>query len=411
MYSRLAFIICRHRLETHSALKAAISYYVKKSITVDIYIDNFTNDSSIDLGRGQLYNYNINPINSRFVEKALYYVYRIVLEIDRRYKVTRFCTKKKTQRLLTLLINPSIYLFGKKFSQIRFKNYDYYIFADAYSFVPFYLNVINYAPQKAIYWNLELLDDMPFYFIKNIMSDNIKLFYSRIIQDEDRERSFNKVMGLNVKFDKIPVSILPHEKKYNKNYFKINYGIENKFILLYSGYICSWAGLVEFVKEFRKINKGYLLVIQGRTEGTGDYLDQLMEASSGAENILILPGYLDDHEHNFMIASSDAGLAIYLNQNDNDNFKYIANSSMKIATYLSHGIPVITNNLPSLKSLAAKNKGIISLDSYSGIEFILGRIKANKNKYYDISITNFNKYYNVETYIKNLYSKLGYNNQ
>ena len=408
MFYKVAFIICQHRLETHSVLKTTIQYFINHTIDVDIYIDKLISNVDFKINGSHIYNFKVQFPRKKYVKKIFNKIKKIFIILDQRYNVTAYGRNTYLLKLFTFLLTPSIYMYSKRLKKYLKCSYDYYIVADAYSFLPLYLCIDINEIYKVIYWNLELLDDMPFFFIKNLIKQNIDLFYFSMIQDKERENSFNSLLGTKCNFKKVPVSLIPHKRDSKRDYFEMKLGIKNKFILLYSGYICSWAGLLEVVEVFKKIGEDFVFIIQGRTEGTESYLNQLYYKIQSMNNVFLLPHYLTDKEHNYMVASADAGLAIYLDKYQNDNFKYISNASMKIATYLSHGLPVITNKLESLQKLSAKSKCVFCLNKFSELEDTLKYIKINNAELKERSINYFDSYYNFEILFKKIYSTLGY---
>ena len=407
MFNKIGFIMCQHSIETNPVLKSAIEYFVNQGINVDVYVENLLMNRNFQIEGGNLYNFDIQFHRKKIFKKILYKFRNIFLKLDHKFGFSISGNRSFPLRLLTLIFVPNIFIFGKKLKRYL-TNYDYYIVADAFSLLPLYLNMKRNALRKVIYWNLELTDDMDLFFIKDVLKKNLDLFYLSIIQDEEREKSFNQFLGLHHKFLKVPVTIIPPSRKIQRDFFEKNYGIKNKFIVLYSGYICLWAGLLEVSDAFMDIHDDFILVIQGRTEGTESYLNLLQNKIKSQSNILLLPQYFDDEEHNHLIASADAGLALYLYHEHNDNFNLISNSSGKIATYLGHGLPVITNNLKSLQELSDKSGCTFCLSSFSELGSKLKYIKNNKDKISERCLDYFNSNYNFNVFFEKVYTSLGY---
>ncbi len=407
MVKRIAFVVCQHSIESNPVLISAVRCFVKNGIHVDIYLENLLENKEFRIDGATIFNFDIQFHRGKIFKKIFRRVNDIFVRLDNKFQFGSSGKKKFILQLLVLAFKPNIFVFGKKLKSYL-NNYDYYIVADAFSFLPFYLNCKKDELGKVIYWSLELSDDMKRSFIKEVITRNLSLFRLSIIQDEYREKSLNRFLGLNHEFLKVPVSSIPPDRSVKRDFFQKKYGIEDKFILLYSGTICSWAGLLEVSEVFKEVDDGFLLFIQGRTQGDISYLNQLKAIIKDENNIMLVPRYFDDEEHNWMLGSADAGLAFYLHDGQNDNFNFISNSSGKIAKYLGSGLPVITNNIGGVDEFAEGTESLFCLRSISELKDTLKTIRDNKDQIRDNCIECFNAKYNFNIFFHDIYSLMGY---
>ena len=175
-----------------------------------------------------------------------------------------------------------------------------------------------------------------------------------IIQDEERAGILledNRVEDQEVII--LPVSARGAAYRKKSNYLREKLGIpEDKKIVLYAGCISEWAMCVELAEASTKWNDEFVLVLHGPRHEK-DYLKRLMPYTEGGRVKLSLD-WVPYGELDALISSGDVGIALY--RGDVLNNRLIGAASSKFAQYLKCGLPIITNNYPSIRTVINKYK-------------------------------------------------------
>ena len=122
------------------------------------------------------------------------------------------------------------------------------------------------------------------------------------------------------------------------------------------------------------------------------------------DNIIISEGFLPQNEIEDLIASSSVGLAFYGSWSENE--KRIIFSSEKVARYLSHGIPIITNTLGNASTLFTEIPCGIAIEAISHIGSALQEIEVDYDQFSSNASLAFERYYNFDTNFQKIYPEL-----
>lgn len=122
------------------------------------------------------------------------------------------------------------------------------------------------------------------------------------------------------------------------------------------------------------------------------------------ENIIVSEGVLSRNGIENLIVSSSVGLAFYGSWSENE--KRIIFSSEKVARYLSHGIPIITNTLGNANVLFNEIPCGIAIENISHIGSALQEIEANYDQFSSNAFLAFERYYNFDTNFQKIYPEL-----
>ncbi len=200
-----------------------------------------------------------------------------------------------------------------------------------------------------------------------------------IIQDESRAAVLSADSG--VALDRI--TVLPNatdgqavvrRSDYLRKRFSIAEGLR---VLLYAGSIAPWAMVKELVAAARDLPNDWVLVVHcGRPpiEQDAVYWEAVRAASPQGRALFSmtpLPARLFDD----LVASADAGVAMYVS--DDPNLNTMGLSSGKVAQYLKFGLPVIVNGVDGLKTLVDVYGCGAVVKSVSDLGEAVARIEAN----------------------------------
>lgn len=204
-----------------------------------------------------------------------------------------------------------------------------------------------------LYYSLELyIEDHPeiemYYHLRDAEKKYHQLSSATIIQDRPRADVLLKSNGVertNVIY--FPISargnMIKEKSSYLHHKFNIN---DNKKILLYFGSIYE----VRFVSQLLEMAKGLdddmVLVLHGW--GPKKYLDHLQSIADKDKVIFSLDLVAEDEIVN-IISSAHIGIALYRTTNSNE--RLVAFSSVKLAYYTQCGVPVITFDTESSRTL------------------------------------------------------------
>jgi hypothetical protein len=230
--------------------------------------------------------------------------------------------------------------------------------------------------------------------INFIFKNNISNVDLITIQDSDRKKYFLEKIKTKVPIEILPVGIDGDTNKIKSDYLRKKFQIENdKFIILYSGSITSWACVHEIIKTAIDWANDKSLVINGWISNL-EYYEKLKEVSKLSKNIYINTEPVKWEDLDNLVASADIGLAIY---RDSDlNCQAISSSSNKLAVYSKSGIPVIINDTFSTKAMFEKHKWGESVGDIVEIEEKINCILEDIESYKRNAFNAFNAYYNLK---------------
>ncbi|MDH4226852.1 MAG: glycosyltransferase [Deltaproteobacteria bacterium] len=209
-----------------------------------------------------------------------------------------------------------------------------------------------------VYYNMELgmLDDDRKTVDLKILEDIEKKLNRgaafTIIQDMDRARILYERSGIaKESIYIVPVSAIgaPHVERSDWLRVKLNIPQGNK-IILYAGYIADWALCEEIIRAARQWPSDWTLVLHSNGGIDKEYMAKI-EKNIG-ENIKISQTPVQYKDLAALLSSADIGIALY--RNLSSNFMLIGSASGKLAHYLKSGLPVITNNYPSIRTVIEK---------------------------------------------------------
>lgn len=196
------------------------------------------------------------------------------------------------------------------------------------------LDTIGFEIGKTIFISLEGPDFLKD-FDRSFASRLINACAFSIVQSPERGIMVQDFLQTDIDFEYLPVSLRPKPIRQKQVPIRI----------VYSGYIVSWACLIEFLDCLNKlgVNNECELVLQGHAMGSETYLNEVKEWVKSMPNVKVDESYYKEERYHSMLAFFDLGLALYNNPSDSGNFENLIFSSGKIAAYLWNGLGVLTN--------------------------------------------------------------------
>lgn len=245
-----------------------------------------------------------------------------------------------------------------------------------------------------IYYSLEILDQEDFgygLFLGTIYKKSLVCMENAaavIIQDRSRAEFLSRFIQIK-KYIFLPVSV----KKSNIRAVR-----EEKICLVF--------GNNHFLQEedivllSRSIPKNWKILFHN----TNLSLEKKVIAKHDLRNIIISESVLSQNEIEDLIASSFVGLAFYGSWSENE--KRIIFSSEKVARYLSHGIPIITNTFGNANVLFSEILCGIAVENIMHIPNAIKKIEENYDKFSSNAFLAFERYYNFDTNFQKIYPEL-----
>jgi len=235
-----------------------------------------------------------------------------------------------------------------------------------------------------------------FYLLKKLEKKYHMDADATIIQDEERK---NVLYGENC-INEIPEYYMPislkgelrYEKgKYFHNLFNIEPSVK---IVLQYGSITDERFSKEIAMVANEFPEGYVMVMHGRsnTEYNNSLMSLIKTGKLFISTKLVDPDYISE-----IISSAHIGLSFY--RTDDPNSALSGLSSHKLAHYTQCGLPVISNNYPSIRRLIDETKYGICVNSIKEIPHAVHAIDANYKKYSEASYKAYSDYYSIDNYI------------
>lgn len=241
-----------------------------------------------------------------------------------------------------------------------------------------------------IYYSLELFDvDHPFYeawrpayrVLKSLERKYHQYTESTIIQDQERAKllmQYNHISDFRTFF--VPVGIIGAPIKTKSKFLHHFLGISSdKRIILQTGNITPRRKSLELARQACYLPDNWVMVLHGFMK---DEVAQELEyiRQNGSNGKLYVSGNsVEFNQLNQLTASADIGLTFYCDDYLNDYL--IGHSSENLARYLQCGLPVISIDHPSLKTVIEQYQSGICIKNIENLPEAVITIEQNYQKY------------------------------
>jgi len=183
-----------------------------------------------------------------------------------------------------------------------------------------------------------------------------------IVQDKERAKLLCKESNIDPnKVLLLPFGGRPIPQPKKNLHLREKFGISgNKKIGLMMGTLAYHTGFLKIIESLKAWPQDWVFVLHGRYGIKGDlyrYLDQF----TSYQNLYLSHESLEKQSDlEILLGSADLGIALYdatyQSEYDGKNIKYIGMASGKIATYLQHGVPVMTNEIGILSEYVKRHQ-------------------------------------------------------
>jgi glycosyltransferase involved in cell wall biosynthesis len=262
------------------------------------------------------------------------------------------------------------------------------------------LNQTGFQEIPLIYYNLELLQYSSSLNLNQRLMKNLEIVCSQkcvftVIPDINRGKVFARENSIpENKLRYLPVSLTGQPVLVKGRYFRDLFNIpESKHIVLYAGNIREWAMCLEIVKFVMEWPKDCVLVMHTwKSDSKDDKYFQKIKNIAEPSRVYFSTCPVPYEKLAEVLSSADVGLALY--RPIDANFSETGSSSNKLAQYSQVGLPVISNNIQSIRSVFDRFGNGVCVDHPEKISEALEIIYLNYDKYRDGAFETYKNHYN-----------------
>jgi len=233
-----------------------------------------------------------------------------------------------------------------------------------------------------------------------------------VIQDNQRAYLIKKENHLEAsQFVYLPVSPPSSDRPQRTNYLRDKFNIpKTKRIVLHTGSFEEWNCANEIIYSLPYMPENVVLVIH--TISIPKRTDKVMAIVRGQKDNLILSTTpLENQVYEKMVSSADIGLAFYKqtppNRFHQKNIEHIGLSSGKFASYVKHGLPVITlSNQSTYRELISKYSFGKCISSFDQLPAAINSIISNYSFHRQEAKRLFAQKLDPNNYWPNLFEKI-----
>lgn len=228
-----------------------------------------------------------------------------------------------------------------------------------------------------------------------------------LIQDDARWKVLCKYTGMKENSKKIvlPVSIWDYDIN-SQNVLSSRLNIDpQKKVIFYPTLLAPKRGCVELTESTKGLPDDYITIIHGFSAIYG-FVDRLRRKVTSASNLIISNVSFDYQE---LIAMHQDVWCVFLFYGEADNNdKYIANSSNKLAMSLQAGKPIITIGNAMLNQLCEEcHCGVVLKDwSLKAMRAAIEKLENNYEQYCYDARKCYEERYDINIYAENVYQTL-----
>lgn len=274
------------------------------------------------------------------------------------------------------------------------------------------LDIAGAQRTHLIYYNLELLQHNRYMKLKKHFLKDCEIICSRkcdlvIIPDENRGKIFARVNGVEeAKIRYLPVSTSGDPILTKSRYFRDLFGIpDDKKIVLYAGNIIEWAMCHEIVESVDRWCSDFILVMHTwrRDIKSSSYYQELVDIAD-CSRVYFSTQPVPYERLPAVLSSADVGLLFY--KPIDANFMETGSSSNKLAQYVQVGLPVISNDLPSIRRIFNTYGNGICVEHPNQIADALEAIFRDYDKFRKDAFNSYRSHYDFSEAFKPILSEL-----
>jgi len=251
-----------------------------------------------------------------------------------------------------------------------------------------------------IYYNLELWQHNRSMTVRRHLLKDCEIICSHrcdftVIPDESRGKVFASANGIEeAKIRYLPISTAGDPILAKGRYFRDLFNIpDDKKIVLYAGNIREWAMCHEIVESVDRWPSDFVLVMHTWRKDikSYQYYQEIVRiADSNRVYFSIQPVPYERLPE--VLSSADVGLLFY--RPIDANFIEIGSSSNKLAQYVQAGLPVISNDLPSIRRIFDTYGSGVCVEHPDQIGDALGIIFDDYDRFRQGAFNSYRSHYN-----------------
>lgn len=263
-----------------------------------------------------------------------------------------------------------------------------------------------------IYYNLELMQHDSSMGPRGHLLKDVEITCSRrcdftVLPDENRGKIFAKANGIEeAKIKYLPISTFGNPIARKSRYFTDLFNIpDDKKIILYAGNIIPWAMCREIVESVDKWPSDCVLVMHTwrKDIASDDYYRELVNIAD-PDRVYFSTEPVAYERLPEALSSADVGLLFY--KAIDANFTEIGSSSNKLAQYVRVGLPVISNDLPSIREVFDKHGNGICVEHPDQIGDALEAIFGDYDRFRQGAFNSYRSHYSFSEAFRPILSEL-----
>ena len=265
---------------------------------------------------------------------------------------------------------------------------------------------------RLIYHNLELLQHNRSMWLRQHLLKDCEIICSRgcdfiVIPGESRGKIFARANGIEEgKIRYLPVSTAGEPMLTKSRYFRDLFNIpDDKKVVLYAGNIIEWAMCREIVESVDRWPSDFALVMHTwkRDIASYEYYQELVKIAD-SNRVYFSTQPVPYERLPEVLSSADVGLLFY--RPIDANFIEIGSSSNKLAQYVRAGLPVISNDLPSIRRIFDTYGSGVCVGHPDQIGDALGIIFDDYDRFRQGAFNSYKSHYNFSEAFRPILSEL-----
>lgn len=222
-----------------------------------------------------------------------------------------------------------------------------------------------------------------------------------ITHDDWHIQFISKVVGNDRgKYEALPNGTIGKGKILQSSYLREKLNLpDNQKIILHSGGFGIYFNSDNLAKSAAGWCEKYKLIFH-----TSHFVD--LKGTEGNPNVIIHNNPVSVKDLDKLVASADIGIAWYNREFLGHRAEIMGLAAGKIGQYLKCGVPVIVQNIPSIREYVEKYQCGICVDQFSEIESAADEILTHRAAYSKNAILCYNELWHLDRYFQKIVNRI-----
>lgn len=179
-----------------------------------------------------------------------------------------------------------------------------------------------------------------------------------------------------------------------------------KVLVLHAGGLGIWFDSADLARQAASWQEKFLLVFHTSHDSGNDPYSLRMRAQEYHGRVAFSTQPVPSERFDEFVSSADIGLAWYNKAELGYRCEYMGMAAGKIGNYLKCGIPVITNNFPSIAAYIDRYQCGICVERMEEIEAAIERIMSRYDEYRNNAFRCYREMWQLDRYLPGVYDAL-----